>query len=139
MAAAPRSRWRREAAAPFPRSRLKMAARGGGGVARRGSRVMAAPEEPSGGRAGEEPGREAAGLSGGRCGEGTAAATAVMFRCGEVRCGGAAPRPPSAGVTAAGAGMGATGLPSGAGAGPRGEGAALGAGLSTRSSGVALL
>lgn len=100
---------------------------------------MAAPEEPSGGRAGEEPGREAAGLSGGRCGEGTAAATAVMFRCGEVRCGGATPRPPSAGIIAAGAGMGATGLPSGAGAGPRGEGAARGAGLSTRSSGVALL
>ncbi|XP_067162714.1 F-box/LRR-repeat protein 18 isoform X3 [Apteryx mantelli] len=63
-----------------------MEARGGrggrGGVASRGSRVMAAPEEPCGSRAGGEPGREAAGLSGAR-GRRRARGAAAMFRCGE--------------------------------------------------------
>lgn len=73
---------------------LKMAAPGGrgdgGGVASRGSRVMAAPEEPCGGRAGGEPGRDAAGLSGarGRRRRRRDRAAAAMFRCGEVSQGG---------------------------------------------------
>lgn len=77
------------------RATLKMAARGGrrggGGVASRGSRVMAAPEGPCGGRAGEEPGRDAAGLSGtrGRWRRWRRdRAAAAMFRCGEVSRGG---------------------------------------------------
>ncbi|XP_071617577.1 F-box/LRR-repeat protein 18 isoform X2 [Heliangelus exortis] len=61
--------------------------RGGGGVANRGSRVMAAPEESLGGRAGEEPGRDAAGLSSARGRRRRwrlwDRAAAAMFRCGE--------------------------------------------------------
>ncbi|XP_062444294.1 F-box/LRR-repeat protein 18-like [Rhea pennata] len=45
---------------------------------------MAAPEEPCGGRAGWEPGREAAGLSGARGRRRQRArGAAAMFRCGE--------------------------------------------------------
>ncbi|KAM9291680.1 LOW QUALITY PROTEIN: F-box/LRR-repeat protein 18 [Morus bassanus] len=72
------------------RATLKMGRGGGGGVASRGSRVMAAPEEPCGGRAGEEPGWEAAGLSGAwgrrrwrRWRRRRDRAAAAMFRCGE--------------------------------------------------------
>lgn len=53
---------------------------GDGSVASRGSRVMAAPEEPCGGA---ERGREAAGLSRAR----RDPAAAAMSRCAEVSCG----------------------------------------------------